>query len=67
MVLDGEISDDEIPRDHKAKLLTIAAIDILIDNKKSPLMVGLSRTTNSLSECFEGKRRKIIYPQFSKA
>jgi CRISPR-associated protein Cas1 len=67
MVLDGEISDDEITRDHKAKLLTIAAIDILIDNKKSPLMVGLSRTTNSLSECFEGKRRKIIYPQFSKA
>jgi CRISP-associated protein Cas1 len=67
MVVDGEITNDEISRDHKARLLGIAAVDIVIDNKKSPLMVGLARTTNSLAECFEGKRRKIIYPEFSKA
>jgi len=67
MVVDGEITDDEITRDHKARLLGIAAVDIVIVNKKSPLMVGLARTTNSLAECFEGKRRKIIYPEFSKA
>lgn len=65
LVFDGEITDDEITREHKAKLLTIAAVDIRIDGKKSPLMVGLARTTHSLAECFEGKRRKIIYPEFA--
>jgi CRISP-associated protein Cas1 len=64
MVIDETITDDDITRDHKARLLTIAAIDIQIDGKKSPLMVGLARTTHSLAECFEGKRRKIIYPEF---
>lgn len=64
MVKNKEIIDDEIARDQKAKLLGIAAFDIQIDGKRSPLMVGLPRTTNSLFECFEGLRRKIIYPGF---
>ena len=64
MVRDEEIVDDEITKAHKAKLLSIAASDIVIDGKKSPLMVGLVRTTNSLFECFQGSRRKIIYPEF---
>jgi CRISP-associated protein Cas1 len=64
MVERDEITDDEITREQKAKLLTVASADVLIDGKKSPLMVGLSRTTNSLVECFEGTRRKIIYPEF---
>lgn len=59
-----EIVDDDITKDHKAKLLTIASVDIEIDKKKSPLMVGLSRTTSSLAECFSGVRRKIVYPEF---
>jgi CRISP-associated protein Cas1 len=65
MVTDGTIKDEEISRAHKAKLLSIASVDILIDGKKSPLMVGLVRTTHSLAECYEGKRRKIIYPEFA--
>ncbi|MBN2237651.1 MAG: type II CRISPR-associated endonuclease Cas1 [Bacteroidales bacterium] len=64
MLIGNTITDDEITREHKAQLLTIAAVDIQIDGKKSPLMVGLARTTHSLAECFEGKRRKIIYPEF---
>jgi len=64
LVIDGTVADEEITRKHKAQLLTIAAVDIKIDGKKSPLMVGLARTTHSLTECFEGKRRKIIYPEF---
>ncbi len=61
---DGEITGDEITREQKAKLLTIATVDVVFDKQKSPLMVGLSRTTNSLYECFDGSRRRIIYPQF---
>lgn len=61
----GEIESEAIDREQKAKLLSIATCDVLIDGKKSPLMVALSRTTSSLFECFEGSRRKIVYPQFS--
>jgi CRISPR-associated protein Cas1 len=60
----GTIESEEITREQKARLLGIATCDVLIDGKKSPLMVALSRTTNSLFECFEGSRRKIVYPEF---
>lgn len=48
----------------KSILLTIPAIDVFIDGKNSPLMNAMSRTTNSLWECFEGSSRKIKYPEF---
>ena len=66
MFAKGEIESEEITREHKARLLSIATCDVLIDRKKSPLIVALSRTTNSLYECFEGTRRKIVYPEFIK-
>ena len=64
MLQNEEITGDDISKEHKAKLLGIATVDVQIDGKKSPLMVGLPRTTNSLVECFDGSRRKIIYPDF---
>jgi CRISPR-associated protein Cas1 len=36
----------------------------MINGKKSPLMVAVSQTTSSLAQCFEGKLRKIKYPEF---
>ncbi|TYA78685.1 type II CRISPR-associated endonuclease Cas1 [Seonamhaeicola marinus] len=48
----------------KSDLLLIPAIDVVIDGKQSPLMNAMSRTTASLYECFEGSRRKILYPEF---
>ncbi len=60
----GEIYDDDITNEHKKKLLHILSADVIIGNRKSPLMVALSRTTNSLYECFSGERRKIVYPEF---
>lgn len=47
----------------KKRLLQIPVIDITIDGKSSPLMVGIQRTTASLSACFEGSGRKILYPE----
>lgn len=46
----------------KYQLLSVLSQDTLFDRERSPLMVGLTKTTASLSACFEGKRRKIIYP-----
>ena len=48
----------------KTQLLQIPALDVVIDDKLSPLMVAMSRTTNSLYECYAGLSRKILYPVF---
>ncbi|MBW6491668.1 MAG: type II CRISPR-associated endonuclease Cas1 [Lentimicrobium sp.] len=56
---------DELTPEIKRKLLQVPVVDIEIEGKKSPLMVGLSRTTASLSACFGGDARRILYPEFS--
>lgn len=48
----------------KRTLLTIPTIDVKIKGEKSPLMVAVQKTTASLSKCYEGKLRKIDYPEF---
>lgn len=48
----------------KKQLLEIPAMDVEIDEQKSPLMNAVQRTTASLTKCFEGKSRKILYPSF---
>jgi len=54
----------ELSTSIKKQLLEIATVDVVIDDKKSPLMVGMQRTTASLSKCFSGELRKINYPVF---
>uniref|UniRef100_UPI004048FC7D type II CRISPR-associated endonuclease Cas1 n=1 Tax=Gelidibacter sp. TaxID=2018083 RepID=UPI004048FC7D len=63
-IVDTEDTYEELTVDLKKQLLSIAGIDVQIDGKSSPLMVAMSRTTNSLHECFEGSARKILYPIF---
>ena len=55
--------NDDIPKDIKAILLKIPAIDVLIDGEKSPLMIATQRTAVSLVKCFEGSQRKLLYPE----
>lgn len=47
----------------KRKLLAIPTADVMIDKQSSPLMVAAQRTTASLMRCFEGKQKKILYPE----
>lgn len=47
----------------KKELLQIPVIDVIIEGRSSPLMVGVQRTTSSLASCFEGSTRKILYPE----
>ena len=63
-IMDYEDCIDELTVEIKKQLLSVVAIDVVIDGKKSPLMVAMSRTTNSLYECFEGSARKILYPEY---
>lgn len=48
--------------DIKKQLLAIPAMDVMIDDKTSPLMNAVQRTTASLAKCYEGKIRKLLYP-----
>jgi CRISPR-associated protein Cas1 len=63
-IMETEDSIEELTLDIKKHLLSIATIDVQIDGKRSPLMVAMSRTTNSLQECFVGSARKILYPVY---
>lgn len=47
----------------KAKLLSIPVLDVVIEGKRSPLMIAATLTTTSLSRCFKGETRHISYPQ----
>jgi len=55
---------EELNKNLKTHLLGIPGMDVMIDGKQSPLMNAMSRTTNSLYECFEGSGRKLLYPEF---
>ena len=55
---------EHMTQDMKRDLLGIPAMDVKLDGEKSPLMNAMQRTTASLAKCFEGKQRKILYPEF---
>jgi CRISPR-associated protein Cas1 len=55
---------EDIPKEIKALLLKIPAMDVLIDGEKSPLMNATQRTAVSLVKCFNGEQRKLLYPDF---
>lgn len=54
----------ELNTELKTELLRIPVLDVSIDGKTSPLMHAMSRTTNSLYECFSGASRKLLLPNF---
>ncbi len=47
----------------KSRLLSIPVLDVVIDGRRSPLMIGVGMTTASLYKCFSGESRKIAYPR----
>ena len=53
----------EINTEAKKLLLTLPAMDVYIEEQKSPLLNAVQKTTASLAKCFEGKARKITYPE----
>jgi CRISPR-associated protein Cas1 len=42
--------------------LTVLQADVYFEKERSPLLIALTRTTASLFACFQGKKRKILYP-----
>ncbi len=53
---------EELTKELKTELLSIPVLDVVINGKRSPLMIAVSTTTSSLQKCYAGELRKIIYP-----
>lgn len=61
-IVDSGADISQLTTDLKSKLLSIPILDVVINGKRSPLMVGVGQTTASLYKCFSGEIRKIAYP-----
>ena len=59
-----KITNYELTKEIKAKLLQITVLDVIINGQRSPLMVAVAQTTASLAKCYLGEIRKIAYPSF---
>lgn len=55
--------EEELTTTIKSELLQVLTRTVYFGEEKSPLMVGLQRTTSSLQQCFTGERKKINYPK----
>ena len=53
----------ELTSETKIKLLNIPVTEVIINGKRSPLMLAVSQTTSSLVKCFRGESRRLIYPE----
>ena len=54
--------ETELNKDVKAEILKVLYVDTMFDKIKRPLDVALTITTSSLSKCFSGDQKKIVYP-----
>lgn len=54
---------DELSRELKSQLLVIPTLDVVVNGKRSPLMIAVQQTTVSLYKCFSGELRRVSYPE----
>ena len=65
-IMQSSADISEITKEHKAQLLNIPVLDVIVNNKRSPLMIAVQQTTASLAQCYMGEVRKIKYPSFGR-
>lgn len=65
IIIDRIRSEDilELNSETKIKLLNIPVTEVVINGRRSPLMLAVSQTTSSLVKCFRGESRRLIYPE----
>ena len=61
-MVDSGIDISTLTTEIKSKLLSIPVVDVVINGRRSPLMIGVATTTASLYKCYSGEIRKIAYP-----
>ena len=61
-IVDSGVDISQLTKEIKSRLLTIPIMDVVINGRRSPLMIGIGITTASLYKCYRGEIRKIAYP-----
>lgn len=61
--LNKNTATEELTKEFKAHILQIATKDVLIDQKKRPLLIAVKTTAVSLYKCYTGEKRLISYPE----
>jgi CRISPR-associated protein Cas1 len=64
-IVKGGTDYNSLTKEIKWRLLTIPQVDVMINGKRSPLMVAVAQTASSLNGCYDGLSRKVAYPQFT--
>lgn len=59
----GGIRSD-ISSEQKRELLGVTTMDVNISGHRSPMMLAIQTTAQSVQKCFSGEARKIIYPDW---
>ena len=59
----GGVTSD-ISSDQKRELLGITTMDVSISGHRSPMMLAIQTTAQSVQKCYSGEARKIIYPDW---
>lgn len=64
-IMHTEEISEELTKVQKTKLLQIPVLDVMINGRRSPLMLAVQQTTASLTKCFRGELRRIDYPEIN--
>jgi len=59
----GGVTSD-ISSEQKRELLGVTTMDVNISGHRSPMMLAIQTTVQSVQKCFSGEARKIIYPDW---
>ncbi len=59
----GGITND-ISSEQKRELLGVTTMDVNISGHRSPMMLAIHSTAQSVQKCYSGEARKIIYPDW---
>lgn len=59
----GDITSD-ISSEQKRQLLGVTTMDVNISGHRSPMMLAIQSTAQSVQKCYSGEARKIIYPDW---
>lgn len=60
---EGDITSD-ISSEQKRQLLGVTTMDVNISGHRSPMMLAIQTTAQSVQKCYSGEARKIIYPDW---
>lgn len=59
----GGVTSD-ISSEQKREILSVTTMDVNISGHRSPMMLAIQATAQSVQKCYSGEARKIIYPDW---